>query len=91
MDIRFSDHASFHKAALGMVGCALLFGLALHQVSPLAGGLLGIAAGASIAHGRGGRRRSTPRPRSCATRRRRRACCSSKDCRRAGRPDARRL
>lgn len=54
MDIRFSDHASFHKVALGMVGCALLFGLALHQVSPLAGGLLGIAAGASIAYGRAG-------------------------------------
>ncbi|MDX2089031.1 MAG: hypothetical protein SFX73_14335 [Kofleriaceae bacterium] len=55
MDIRFGDHASFHKAALGMVGSSLALGLALHPVTPLApiaGGILGIAAGASIAHGR---------------------------------------
>src|SRR4051812_17544381 len=55
MDIRFDDHASFHKAALGMVGGSLLFGLALHPVTPLApiaGGILGIAAGAAIAHGK---------------------------------------
>ena len=55
MDIRFGDHASFHKAALGMVGGSLLFGLALHPVTPLApiaGGILGIAAGAAIAHGK---------------------------------------
>ena len=54
MDIRFGDHASFHKAALGMVGGSLLFGLALHPVTPLAplaGGILGIAAGAAYAHG----------------------------------------
>ena len=55
MDIRFGDHSSFHRAAIGMVGGSLLFGLALHPVTPLAplaGGLLGIAAGASIAHGK---------------------------------------
>ncbi len=55
MDIRFGDHSSFHRAALGMVGGSLLFGLALHPVTPLAplaGGILGIAAGASIAHGK---------------------------------------
>ncbi len=55
MDIRFGDHASFHKAALGMVGGSLLLGLALHPATPLApiaGGILGIAAGASFAHGK---------------------------------------
>ena len=55
MDIRFGDHPSFHRSALGMVGGSLLFGLALHPVTPLApiaGGLLGIAAGAAIAHGK---------------------------------------
>ncbi|CAN5896931.1 hypothetical protein BH11MYX3_BH11MYX3_13440 [soil metagenome] len=55
MDIRFGDHASFHKAALGMVGGSLLLGLALHPLTPLApiaGGILGIAAGASLAHGK---------------------------------------
>ena len=56
MDIRFDDHASFHRAALGMAGGSLLFGLALHPVAhemaPLCGGLLGIATGAALAHGR---------------------------------------
>jgi len=55
MDIRFGDHPSFHRAALGMVGGSLLFGVALSPVTPLAplaGGFLGIAAGASIAHGK---------------------------------------
>ncbi len=57
MDIRFGDHASFHKAALGMVGSSLLFGAALAPVTawpvaPIAGGVLGIACGAAIAHGR---------------------------------------
>src|SRR6185295_1267734 len=55
MDIRFADHASFQRAAAGMVGGAVLFGAALHPVTPLAplaGGVLGIAAGAAIAHGR---------------------------------------
>src|ERR1043165_1960856 len=40
-----------------MVGGALLFGAALHPVTPLAplaGGILGIAAGDAIAHGRAG-------------------------------------
>ena len=58
MDIRFGDHPSFHRAALGMVGGSLLLGLALHPVSalgplaPIAGGVLGIGAGAAYAHGR---------------------------------------
>lgn len=55
MDIRFADHPSFQRAAAGMVGGALLFGAALHPVTalaPLAGGVLGIAAGAAIGHGR---------------------------------------
>ncbi|MBA3465580.1 MAG: hypothetical protein H0T46_36955 [Deltaproteobacteria bacterium] len=55
MDIRFGDHSSFHKAAVGMVGGSLLLGLALHPVTPmapLAGGILGIAAGAAFAHGK---------------------------------------
>jgi hypothetical protein len=53
MDIRFGDHPSFHRAAAGMVGGSLLFGLALHPVTPLApiaGGIFGIAAGAAYAH-----------------------------------------
>src|SRR5215207_4193574 len=57
MDIRFGDHASFHRAALGMVGGSLLFGLALHPLTPLAplaGGILGIGAGAAYAHGKAG-------------------------------------
>jgi hypothetical protein len=55
MDLRFTDHPSFHRATVGMVGGAALFGMALHPLTPmapLAGGLLGIAAGASLAHGR---------------------------------------
>ena len=55
MDIRFGDHPSFHRSAIGMVGGSLLFGLALHPITPLApiaGGILGIAAGAAIAHGK---------------------------------------
>lgn len=59
MDIRFDDHASFHKAALGMTLGALLLGLALHPLTPfapLAGALLGISAGAAFAHGRWGGR-----------------------------------
>ncbi|MBX3161126.1 MAG: hypothetical protein KF773_34515 [Deltaproteobacteria bacterium] len=56
MDIRFRDHASFHRAAAGMVGGSLLIGLALHPITamaPVAGGLAGIAAGASWGHGHG--------------------------------------
>jgi hypothetical protein len=55
MDIRFADHPSFQRAAAGMVGGALLFGIALHPLTamaPLAGGILGIAAGAAVAHGK---------------------------------------
>lgn len=55
MDLRFTDHSSFQRAAAGMASGALLFGAALHPVTPLAplaGGALGIAAGAAIAHGR---------------------------------------
>jgi hypothetical protein len=55
MDIRFADHPSFQRAAAGMVGGALLFGAALHPLTPLAplaGGILGIAAGAAVAHGK---------------------------------------
>src|SRR2546423_11224182 len=55
MDIRFADHLSFQRAAAGMVGGALLFGAALHPLTPLAplaGGVLGIAAGAAMGHGR---------------------------------------
>jgi hypothetical protein len=57
MDLRFADHSSFQRAAAGMVGGALLFSAALHPVTPLAplaGGLLGIAAGAAFAHGKAG-------------------------------------
>ena len=57
MDLRFADHPSFQRAAAGMVGGSLVFGAALHPLTPLAplaGGILGIAAGAAIAHGRPG-------------------------------------
>src|ERR1041385_8164077 len=55
MDIRFGDHASFHRAAAGMVGGAATLGLALHPLTPLAplvGGLLGMAIGTSYAYGK---------------------------------------
>src|SRR5262245_46906016 len=55
MDIRFGDHASFHRAAAGMVGGSLLAGLALYLVTPMAplvGGIVGIAAGATFAYGK---------------------------------------
>jgi hypothetical protein len=55
MDIRFDDHASFHRAAAGMTLGGALFGLALHPITPLApivGGLAGIAAGAAIGYGK---------------------------------------
>ena len=55
MDIRFADHPSFHRAAAGMTGGALLAGAALHPLTalaPVAGGLVGIAVGASLAYGR---------------------------------------
>lgn len=55
MDIRFDDHASFHRAAAGMTLGGALLGLALHPITPMApilGGLGGIAAGAALGHGR---------------------------------------
>ncbi|MBA3396704.1 MAG: hypothetical protein H0T89_28995 [Deltaproteobacteria bacterium] len=55
MDIRFSDHASFHRAAAGMVGGAVVSGLALHPITPLAplvGGLAGLAVGTAWGYGR---------------------------------------
>ncbi|HEY4243417.1 MAG TPA: hypothetical protein VGM88_26575 [Kofleriaceae bacterium] len=58
MDIRFSDHSSFHRAAAGMVGGSILFGSALHAIAPhaaygaIAGGVLGIGAGAAFAYGK---------------------------------------
>jgi hypothetical protein len=55
MELRFSDHPSFHRAAAGMVGSALLFGAALRPVTelaPIAGGVLGIAVGGAIAYSR---------------------------------------
>jgi hypothetical protein len=65
MDIRFGDHSSFHRAAVGMVGGSLLAGLALHWVTPmgvtatgvtplapLVAGLVGVAAGAAWAYGK---------------------------------------
>jgi hypothetical protein len=54
MDIRFADHASFHRAAAGMVGGALVAGLALGpltSLAPLAGGLAGLGIGAAWAYG----------------------------------------
>jgi len=55
MDIRFGDHASFHKATAGMVAGAALAGLALTPVTPLApfvGGLAGMAIGAALGYGK---------------------------------------
>ena len=55
MDIRFDDHASFHRAAAGMTLGGALLGLAAHPFTPMApiiGGLGGIAAGAALGHGR---------------------------------------
>jgi hypothetical protein len=55
MEIRFADHPSFHRAALGMVGGSALLGLALHPFTPMAplvGGMLGLAIGAAFGYGR---------------------------------------
>ncbi len=58
MDIRFGDHASFHRAAAGMALGSLAAGIALHfvtgasNIAPLLGGLTGIAAGAAWGYGR---------------------------------------
>jgi len=55
MNVRFADHASFQRVAFGMAGGGLVLGGALAPVTrwaPVAGGILGIAAGAAIGHGR---------------------------------------
>lgn len=58
MDIRFGDHASFHRAAAGMVGGSLLAGIGFHfilgasNIGPLLGGLAGVAAGSAWGYGR---------------------------------------
>jgi hypothetical protein len=57
MDIRFGDHPSFHRAALGMVGGSAALGLALHQIQPgplgaLAAGIGGIAIGTALGYGK---------------------------------------
>ena len=57
MDIRFGDHPSFHRAALGMVGGSAALALALHQIQPgplgaLAAGIGGIAIGTAIGYGK---------------------------------------
>ena len=57
MDIRFGDHASFHKGTAGMVAGAAIAGLALTPVTPLAplvGGLAGMAIGAALGYGKQG-------------------------------------
>jgi hypothetical protein len=55
MDIRFGEHPSFHRAALGMVGGSALLGLALHPLTPMAplvGGTFGLAIGACFGYAR---------------------------------------
>src|ERR1700733_9938262 len=55
MELRFRDHASFHRAAMGMVVGSTILGLALHLVTPMAsvvGGMVGLAAGAAWAYRR---------------------------------------
>src|SRR5512140_1546236 len=55
MDIRFGDHSSFHRAALGMTAGSAILGSALHPVTPMAailGGLFGIAVGAAFGYGK---------------------------------------
>jgi hypothetical protein len=55
MDIRFGDHASFHKAFAGMVAGSAVAGLALSPITPLApfvGGLAGMAVGAAWGYGK---------------------------------------
>jgi len=57
MEIRFGDHPSFHRAALGMVGGSAALGLALHAIKPgsagaMVAGLGGIAIGTAIGYGK---------------------------------------
>jgi hypothetical protein len=56
MELRFRDHASFHRAALGMTAGSALFGFAAAvfgstMTAPIVGGVLGIGAGAAFAYG----------------------------------------
>jgi hypothetical protein len=55
MDIRFGEHASFHRAAIGMTAGSAILGIALHPLTPLApllGGIFGIAVGAALGYGK---------------------------------------
>src|SRR4051812_4612000 len=55
MDIRFGDHASFHRAAIGMTASSALLGILLHPLTPFApllGGIFGIAVGAALGYGK---------------------------------------
>src|SRR5450755_2123114 len=55
MDIRFGEHASFHRAAIGMTAGSAILGIALHPLTPLApllGGIFGIAVGAAFGYGK---------------------------------------
>jgi hypothetical protein len=55
MDIRFGDHASFHRAAIGMTVSSALLGIVLHPLTPFApllGGIFGIAVGAALGYGK---------------------------------------
>jgi hypothetical protein len=57
MDIRFGDHASFHRAAIGMTASSALLGIVLHPLTPFApllGGIFGIAVGAALGYGKPG-------------------------------------
>ncbi|HEX4455853.1 MAG TPA: hypothetical protein VH143_33565 [Kofleriaceae bacterium] len=60
MELRFRDHASFHRAALGMTAGSALFGFAaavfgphmsVTMTAPIVGGVLGIGTGAAFAYG----------------------------------------
>jgi len=59
MEIRFRDHASFHRVAAGMTLGSALLGLvacmtappALRELAPVLGGAMGIGIGAAIAYG----------------------------------------
>ncbi|HEY3802342.1 MAG TPA: hypothetical protein VGL61_07030 [Kofleriaceae bacterium] len=56
MELRFRDHASFHRAAAGMTAGAALLGFAAafvapRETAPLIGGVLGIGIGAAFAYG----------------------------------------
>lgn len=57
--LQFCDHASFQRAAVGMVLGSAVLGLAHHPLTPLApliGGLFGIAVGTAFGYGRAPRR-----------------------------------